>query len=118
MRCGDTPAAHLVRPGTEPGTGTLVRLECLQPVQSAQGPTVVDVYTPCVPPGDTTCEANGQPPSAPGSRCARALTCDTTLREWQVPCGSDADCAGAGLGAFRCDTGRAAGAICVNPTCG
>jgi hypothetical protein len=118
-RCGDNPTDGQrisFTAGDEPRTGTLVRLECLQPVQATGGPTVADVYTPCTM-GGAVCPQNGEVPGVTGSRCARDLVCDGTLREWQVPCGSDADCANAGLGAFRCDAARAAGAICVNPTC-
>jgi hypothetical protein len=108
--------------GNEPRSGVLLRLECLQPVQGGGGPTVLDVYSACQPEvvGADVCMANGPPPGDPtsGARCARNLVCDPIAREWQAPCSSDADCSTAGLGAFRCDTGRAAGpAICVNPTC-
>jgi hypothetical protein len=97
--------------GAEPKTGTLVRLECLQPVQSTMGAAFIDIDTPCIPGTDMACAAG----ATYGDRtCSRSVVCDPESRTWQVQCNSDAVCAGSGLAGYRCSPLS----FCVNPTCG
>ncbi|MBW2462719.1 MAG: hypothetical protein JRH11_13800 [Deltaproteobacteria bacterium] len=111
MRCGeaaDDGQRISYTSGNEPRTGTLVRLECLQPVQPTGAAGVRDIYSPCTSATDTVCPATD-------STCARDLICDPESQEWQVECTTDASCPAG----FRCVTGRADGLanICTNPTC-
>ena len=101
--------------GNEPRNGTLVRLECLQPVQASAGPAFVDIDSPCTAFGER-CDGGGPAPGAPGTRCVRDLICDGATRTFQMPCVSDADCPPGS----RCDHLRTEGIgpSCVNPTCG
>ncbi|MEM9188140.1 MAG: hypothetical protein AAGF12_03130 [Myxococcota bacterium] len=87
--------------GTSP-TGSLVRLECLQPVQMTEG--MVSVGTPCA--DDTMCNSATVP----------NLRCDvTTTRTCQIACNTDAECPGG----FRCSPTALGGfsGTCINPTC-
>jgi hypothetical protein len=115
MRCPETPQRITFTMGNEPKTGTLVRLECLQPVQASMGPAFLDIDSPCNPTTDTVCPA-GLPLG--DKQCpAYDLVCDNVTRTWERGCASDANCAAG----WRCDTARTgvgAGAICRNPTCG
>lgn len=101
--------------GAQPATGTLVRLECTQPVIPPAGPAAVDIDSPCNPDVEMTCPAAGM---SGDKLCPRdyALSCDTISRTWERTCSSDANCAAG----WRCDTAHVipgAGAICRNPTC-
>jgi hypothetical protein len=102
--------------GAQPATGTLVRLECTQPVTPPAGPAAVDIDSPCDPDVEMTCPAAG---TSGDKLCPRdyTLSCDTISRTWERTCSTDANCAAG----WRCDTSRVipgAGAICRNPTCG
>lgn len=113
----------------QPPSGAEVRLECFQSVQEG-GDGDVTIGTFCEP-------TTGALTSDPGRTCAEgsmggtALGCDVNTRSCGVPCGVDADCRGAGLVGYVCDTrpletvnpdqfpGNATPYnFCVNPTCG
>jgi hypothetical protein len=114
MRCPDTPQRITFTSGNEPRTGTLVRLECLQPVQASMGPSFLDIDSPCTPGTDSVCPAGG---TLGDKQCPRdyELSCDMITRTWERTCSSDANCAAG----WRCDVGRTTGGpICRNPTCG
>ncbi len=101
-RCGADGQRISYTDRAEPITGTLVRLECLQPVQAIPG----------TDPGDITI----------GSSCTRdcaaaGYQCDATSNTCQKQCASDADCSAAGLAGWKCG-GSEALAFCQNPTCG
>ncbi len=132
-RCGAEGQRITYVDGSEPVTGTDVRLECLQPVQSSAAGNFVDIDAPCSP--GEQCMTNGPgvvggpvtgrgeflccnstitdgclaPPNA-------ALQCDGATNTFEVPCVSDANCP---IG-WRCDLERmeGLGPVCVNPTCG
>ena len=97
--------------GAQPRNGSIVRLECLQPVQQVGGDAFVDIGSPCAPGAgpETTCAEDTAPPGDPGARCLRDLTCDPASRTWQVVCDSDASCEAG----WRCG----ATGFCLNPTC-
>jgi len=97
-------------PGAEPVTNTVVRLQCLQPVQgsadsdAAGGGTTVALGSPCRPfpssqpdPVENICQG------VTTDGFTNANICDPFSRTCQAPCETSADC-GAG---FLCDTGRA-----------
>jgi hypothetical protein len=115
-RCGDAMTGSTGQrisftSGNEPRTGTLVRLECLQPVQGSGGAAILQPDSPCSSPG-ATC-ADGTPMGdatcrLPAGVEGGTLVCDMESRTWQVQCMSDAQC----QAGFRCT-----GGICVNPTC-
>jgi hypothetical protein len=113
-RCGTTPTDGQrisFTAGNEPRTGTLVRLECLQPVQGSGGASVIQPDTPCTSPG-TMC-TNGENIAdaictLPSGVEGGTMVCDDDSRTWQVQCASDAQC----QAGFRCAEG-----LCVNPTC-
>ena len=114
-RCGAEGQRISFTDGNEPRTGTLVRLECLQPVQPSAGAAFVDIDSPCTAFGQR-CDAGGPAPGIEGVLCVRALTCDEATRTFQVSCATDADCPPGS----RCDDIRTEGIgpICRNPTCG
>jgi hypothetical protein len=104
--------------GSEPVTGTAVRLECLQPVQSSRGPNTFDIDSACMPGTDVDCPIGG---TVRDFQCPPdyGLVCDGTLRTWQQICNTDADCQpGWRCDLTRIDEGRGAMRICRNPTCG
>ena len=97
-----------------PVPGTDVRLECLQPVQTLPGVAAgtITIGTACRT--DTGICGSARIGAA-------ALACESVTGSCQLPCASDADCSGAGLSGFVCDTGMVGGydqPVCVNPTCG
>ncbi len=95
-RCGTEGQRIAYVDGASPITGTSVRLECLQPVQS----DAVGIGTPCTPGGGSS-----------SNPCSNVdLTCDSISNTCQQTCTSDADCDSG----FRCSTNN----YCVNPTCG
>ncbi|MCA9601370.1 MAG: hypothetical protein KC417_05070, partial [Myxococcales bacterium] len=117
-RCGQGSQRISFASDSEPGTGSQLRLECLQPVVgSANGQ--VDVGEGCSAQGaNTMCNAGS---SLGADQCPTdvSLVCDPKSLTWQAPCDDDSDCS-----PFVCDTtrtfsdGTAAPSICVNPTCG
>ncbi len=115
-RCGDTMTGSTGQrisftSGNEPRTGTLVRLECLQPVQGTGGSAVIQPDTPCTSPGATCADGMSMGDATcqlPSGVEGGTLVCDEQSRTWQVQCSSDAQCSSG----FRCSAG-----ICVNPTC-
>ncbi len=113
----------------QPPSGAEVRLECFQSVQEG-GTGAVAIGTFCDPATGQTQTDPPQPCSA-GNVGGTALGCDPNNRACGVPCGVDADCRGAGLVGYVCDTrpleqvnpdqfpGNATPYnFCVNPTCG
>lgn len=101
--CGmDSQRIAFSSDATKPAQGSIIRLECLQPVQGTAGE--VSIATPCgADPAicDTMIEGFSQ-----------MLTCDAESNTCQAPCTEDAHC----IGGFVCDV--LGSGYCVNPTCG
>ncbi len=112
----------------DPPSGAEVRLECFQSVQdSGEGEVAIGTFcdpaTGNTPAGRSCSEGRAADMSTP-------LGCDPNARSCGVPCGSDADCRGAGLVGFVCDRrtleevnpeqfpgNTEQHLFCVNPTC-
>jgi hypothetical protein len=92
--CGDT--GQRIRFTMDPVPNSIIRLECLQTIQSGGGGRAT-VGTFCDP-GMDIC-GGGSTPSGEGT-----LDCDPAERECRVPCTTDADCTRAGLLGDVCDT--------------
>lgn len=99
------------RPGAEPSTGSLIRLECLQ--TAGAGASEVFVGTGCGGTDSGIC--------ASGNLNGTALVCDAVDSTCQLPCTDTSQCVSAGLGGYVCydrDGDEGAGQqVCVNPTC-
>jgi hypothetical protein len=129
--CPTTPQRVSFTPGARPGTGVLVKLECLD-----ESPHLANTRTDLAP---------GVPQPAIGDDCAGPVlagdtlptgdaACAVTLRDGATDarmfchrednvcvlgCATDADCPPAWVCDARAETVASAGrATCVNPTCG
>ena len=100
--CERNPRRIAFTPSAEPITGTDLRLECVQFVQTRVGGDPDDIGI------GTRCDRDPSVCSGAG------LTCDGQSNTCQQGCASDADCSAATLSGWRC--GNAG--LCVNPTCG
>ncbi|MDH5492337.1 MAG: hypothetical protein OEY14_10320 [Myxococcales bacterium] len=108
--CTDDPQriSFTLTPNAAPKSGTLVRLECLQPVQGSAGE--ITIGTPCA--DDSECGAGGS--RVDGFQ--NALFCYTVDNTCRASCASDADCRG-GFVCSDSDEDPGTPMICLNPTC-
>ncbi len=108
--CGGAAERIAFGGGAARPPGADLRLQCLESVARGGGTrSSLAVGALCMPGGN--CNAA---PALPG------LVCDAESGTCQMPCATDADCSGAGLGGFVCDTAHPLSdgtAICRDPTC-
>ncbi len=124
-KCGDTPQRIVYTSGSEPKTGTVVRLECLQNVSGSKANSP-EIGEPCTNPDPNgpqwRCE-DYRPDGEPASG-GNGMFCYAPTNTCQMRCATDADCLAANLGGYRCPSDEEMAALgiseryCINPTCG
>ncbi len=124
-KCGETPQRIVYTSGSEPKTGTVVRLECLQNVTGSKADSP-ELGEPCTNPNPMGPPWRCEDYRPDGERASggNGMFCYGPTNTCQMHCESDADCLAANLGGYRCPTDEEMMALglserfCINPTCG